>query len=187
MTERTNNYMTDFIDIETAIKLTKTSDSTIRRFLRNMKQEDKDKYLTREGKKVVIERKYLLRSFDVNEDFVPEDRPAASGKTAKPASVPFDLVEFQRQQLTEKDKQIGKLQDHNDRLLSDLKEKDQDLKASWSMISNLQEETKQLTASVKALKQAEQVEDKAASKYNTLLFVLVVVIAFIAIYIVVTS
>lgn len=174
--------MTDFIDIETAVKLTKTSDSTLRRFLRDLKKDDRQKYVSRQGRKVVIERQFVLRSFDISEDFIPEEKHA--GKVAK---IPFDVVEFQRQQLTEKDRQIRQLQDHNDRLLSDLKDKDHDLKASWSKISALQDENKLLTADVKALKQADQIEEKTETRYNTLLLILVLVIVGISIYLVVTS
>lgn len=130
----------DFIDIDTAVRLTKTSDSTIRRWLRTLPTAERQKYVSSQGKKLVISKAFLQKSFQVE--------AVASGKPQEVAAPvqAFSILEIQKQQLAEKDKQISRLQDLNDRLLADLKVKDDDVKAAWSKVLSLQDENKLLAA-----------------------------------------
>lgn len=126
----------DFIDIDTAVRLSKTSDSTIRRWLRTLPAAERQKYVSRQGKKLVISKAFIQKSFQVE--------AVVSGKQQEVAA-PVQSFNVQ-QQLAEKDKQISRLQDLNDRLLADLKVKDDDLKVAWSKVLSLQDENKLLAA-----------------------------------------
>lgn len=166
--------MTDFVDIEEAIRLTDTSDSTVRRWLRQLTAEQKDRYIRKDGRKLVIDRSFLSREFHLIDDQLP-------------GSVPTDLVKFQQQQLEQKDKQIERLQDQNDKLLVDLQRKDEDLKSSWSLIRSLQDENSDLKSNVKALQAAEYKEESVQRKYSVFIYVLLALVVVIVIYILMTS
>lgn len=165
--------MTDFIDIEEAIQMTGSSDSTVRRWLRQLTDDQRERYVRKDGRKLVIDKSFLQRSFHLTEEQLP-------------GQAPTDLVKFQQQQLEQKDKQIERLQDQNDKLLTDLQRKDEDLKSSWSLIRSLQDENSQLTGSVKALQAAEYKEESVQRKYSVFIYILLALVVVIVIYILMT-
>ena len=71
--------MKDFVTIQQAVKITGTSDSTVRRWLRQLPIQDGQKYVRREGQKVVISRSFLIQSFGVDQvevfDAFPDTPP----------------------------------------------------------------------------------------------------------------
>jgi DNA-binding MurR/RpiR family transcriptional regulator len=101
MTGQTN----DFLTIEDAVKLTGTSESTVRRFVRSLDADQRQKHVRKEGRRVLIAKALLCDAFGV----VPgmEDQDAAN-----------DLVSFQRQQLQDAVRIQSKLTEQNDRLLT---------------------------------------------------------------------
>lgn len=143
--------MTDFVTIEDAIRLTGTSDSTIRRFLRSLDHADKMQHTRKTGKKVLVRKVFLLKRFGVPEDFLQ----------AKEAGQDNDLINFQRHQLQDASKQIGRLTDQNDVLLQQLQKSQEDLKASWSIISGLKDQLLQLSTELKSLKAPEGPADRS--------------------------
>ena len=109
-----NKQKTDFLTIEDAVKLTRTSESTVRRFLRSLPEADRVKVVRKEGKRLYIAKQALQEAFDLLPGI--EDQQSA------------DLVTYQRQQLQEAAKLTSKLTDQNDRLLNELTKTSEDLK-----------------------------------------------------------
>lgn len=120
-----------YIDLSEAVQMTGKSDATLRRMLRQLSDDDRQKYVLKEGKKILIDKSFLMNVKPVE---VAQHDSNSSGQV-------FDLF---RQQLNEKDKQIRSLTDQNDRLLSDIRQKDADLKTTWSLLQQHQAELRQL-------------------------------------------
>lgn len=142
MTGQTN----DFLTIEDAIKLTGTSESTIRRFVRSLDADQRRKHVRKEGRRVMVAKALLCDAFGV----VPgiDDQDAAK-----------DVVSFQRQQLHDAVRLQNKLTEQNDRLLTELQKTNDDLKSAWSLIDHLKGEVFKLTTEIKRL-EAPKKEDQ---------------------------
>lgn len=142
MTSQTN----DFLTIEDAIKLTGTSESTIRRFVRSLDPDQRRKHVRKEGRRVLVAKALLCDAFGV----VPgiDDHDAAK-----------DVVSFQRQQLQDAVRLQNKLTEQNDRLLTELQKTNDDLKSAWSLIDHLKGEVFKLTTEIKRL-EAPKKEDQ---------------------------
>ena len=136
--------MTDFLTIEDAVKLTRTSESTVRRFIRSLPEADRVKVVRKEGKRLYIAKQALQEAFNLLPGI--EDQQSA------------DLVTYQRQQLQEAAKLTSKLTDQNDRLLNELTKTSEDLKTAWSLIDNLKAEVFRLTSEVKRLEAPEKTD-----------------------------
>lgn len=156
MTGQTN----DFLTIEDAVKLTGTSESTVRRFVRSLDADQRKKHVRKEGRRVLIAKALLCDAFGV----VPgmEDQDAAN-----------DLVTFQRQQLQDAVRIQSKLTEQNDRLLTELQKTNDDLKSAWSLIDHLKGEVFKLTTEIKRL--------EAPKKEDQRLFAVAVVVCAVTI------
>ena len=129
--------MNDFLTIEEAVKLTNTSESTVRRFIKSLPEDRKRKVIKKEGKRILIAKEALQEGFDL--------LPGAEDVQS------VELVNFQRQQLQEGAKLTSRLTDQNERLLTELQKTSEDLKSAWSLIDHLKSEVFRLTAEVKRL------------------------------------
>lgn len=132
--------MKGFVTIQEAVQLTRTSDSTVRRWLRQLNSQDQ-KHIKRTGQRLFIERSFLERAFRIEDGLeVVEYIPGRQEGSA-------DLQQLLQRQ-----------QDNIDRLLEENSKKDADLKDAWSMITKLKEEALQLAFQVKALQGAKPEE-----------------------------
>jgi DNA-binding transcriptional regulator GbsR (MarR family) len=127
----------DFLTIDDAVKFTRTSESTVRRFVRSLSDKDKGKYIRREGKRLFIAKTALQDAFDLLPGI--EDTKEV------------ELVAFQRQALQEASRMTSRLQEQNERLFSEVQKANEDLKTAWSLIDNLKSEVYRLTSEVKRL------------------------------------
>lgn len=157
MTGQTN----DFLTIEEAVQLTRTSESTVRRFVRSLPEESKRKVIRKEGKRLLIAKEALQEAFDL----LPGVEDVQS----------VQLVSFQRQQLQEGAKLASRLTDQNERLLTELQKTSEDLKSAWSLIDHLKSEVFRLTAEVKRL------EAPSVSKSDSVVYYFAVALCLIVI------
>jgi hypothetical protein len=159
-----------YIDIPSAVSLSGTSESSVRRWLRGLSEADREKYVRKEGKRVTVEKSFLLRSFQVH-DF------------SRQAEVQEDstLASFALRQLAEKDRQIRHLEAQTDSLLSDLREKDNSLKAAWGKITALTDENKLLASQVKSLSAG---GSQSADRLSVIAFILFVLVAAVALWLI---
>lgn len=162
-----NKQKTDFLTIEDAVKLTRTSESTVRRFLRSLSEADRVKVVRKEGKRLYIAKQALQEAFDLLPGI--EDQQSA------------DLVTYQRQQLQEAAKLTSKLTDQNDRLLNELTKTSEDLKTAWSLIDNLKAEVFRLTGELKRL----EAPGSKAEKTDRLQLAFIVVLCLLVVLLVV--
>jgi hypothetical protein len=158
------SQMKDFLTVEEAVQLTRTSESTIRRFCRSLSEDQRRKAIRKEGKRLFISRSALQEAFDLLPGI--ED-----GKSA-------DVVAFQRQQLQESAKLTSRLTDQNERLLTELTKTSEDLKTAWSLIDHLKGEVSRLTADLKRL---EAPGAGSSSKFDRFLYVGAIVFCIVAI------
>ena len=158
------SQMKDFLTVEEAVQLTRTSESTIRRFCRSLSEEQRRKAIRKEGKRLFISKSALQEAFDLLPGI--ED-----GKSA-------DVVAFQRQQLQESAKLTSRLTDQNERLLTELTKTSEDLKTAWSLIDHLKSEVSRLTADLKRL---EAPGAGSSSKFDRFLYVGAIVFCIVAI------
>lgn len=158
------SQMKDFLTVEEAVQLTRTSESTIRRFCRSLSEEQRRKAIRKEGKRLFISKSALQEAFDLLPGI--ED-----GKSA-------DVVAFQRQQLQESAKLTSRLTDQNERLLTELTKTSEDLKTAWSLIDHLKGEVSRLTADLKRL---EAPGAGSSSKFDRFLYVGAIVFCIVAI------
>lgn len=80
----------DFVNMEETARLISKSYGTVRLIVKRLRENGEfDKYCKKEGKQVLISLDYLRQNYDIKED--------------------SDEIEFLRQQLREKDKQIGNM------------------------------------------------------------------------------
>lgn len=152
-----NSQTNDFLTIEDAIQLTRTSESTVRRFVRRLSDADKNRYVRKEGKRLFIAKAALQDAFDL----LPGIEDAKT----------VDLVSFQRQALQDASRMTNRLQEQNERLFSEVQKANEDLKTAWSLIDSLKSEVFKLTAEVKRLEAPDNKQDK-------FLYVSVVVVCF---------
>lgn len=158
------SQMKDFLTVEEAVQLTRTSESTIRRFCRSLSEDQRRKAIRKEGKRLFISKSALQEAFDLLPGI--ED-----GKSA-------DVVAFQRQQLQESAKLTSRLTDQNERLLTELTKTSEDLKTAWSLIDHLKGEVSRLTADLKRL---EAPGAGSSSKFDRILYVGAIVFCIVAI------
>lgn len=159
-----------FLDIRTAARVTGLSEKTIRRRLKDAGEDA----VRREGRKLLVDVALLGAGQEDNKSHT-KPKPKPTRRTSSPA-----FLDLLAGQLQEKDRLIRSLQDTNDRLLDDLKVKDNDVKAAWSLIRSLQDENKLLTADVKVLKEA----DGGGRMFTVLSVILTVAVVFLVIYLV---
>jgi DNA-binding transcriptional MerR regulator len=149
--------MTDFVTIQQAVRITGTSDSTIRRWLRQLPIQDVQRHVRRDGQKVVISRSFLNQSFAVDQVEVFDALPDT-----------HQHINFQNL--------LSRQNDQIDRLLEDNARKDQELKDAWSVITQIKQEAVRLAYELKALQSGQAVEDKSARIQTLTAIVLLVVI-----------
>ena len=156
--------MKDFVTIQQAVKITGTSDSTVRRWLRQLPIQDGQKYVRREGQKVVISRSFLIQSFGVDQVEVFDALP----------DIPPHQIDFQNI--------LSRQQDQIDRLLEDNARKDQELKDAWSVITQIKQDAVRLAYELKALQSGQAVEDKGARLQALAVIALAVVIVALVVW-----
>ena len=156
--------MKDFVTIQQAVKITGTSDSTVRRWLRQLPIQDVQKHVRREGQKVVIDRSFLGQSFGVDQVEVTEGLPDKAPKQ-------LDLQNI-----------LSRQQDQIDRLLEDTARKDQELKDAWSVITQLKQDAVRLAYELKALQSGQTGEDKGARLQALAVIALAVVIVALVVW-----
>lgn len=130
MTSQKNN----FLNIEDAIRLTGTSESTIRRFIRSLDSEQRKKYTFKDGRRIMLDKLFVCSAFGIVQDGHSDD-----------------LVELQRKTIQDAHRMTDHLSKQNDRLLSELAKASDDLKTAWSLIDQLKNEVFRLTSEVKRL------------------------------------
>jgi hypothetical protein len=118
------------VTIKTAVRLTKKSDSTVRRWLRDLPGHDVSKYVRRDNGRVLIDRAFLIQSFDL--DQVPTVSVDGFDPPGRPGVNVDAIIEHQARQI--------------DTLLDQVANKDNELKNAWSMVLQLQNELKRLQA-----------------------------------------
>ena len=151
MTSQKNNFLT----VEDAVRLTRTSESTIRRFIRSLDSEQRRKYTTKDGRRIMLDQAFVCSAFDIVQDGHSDD-----------------LVELQRKTIQDVTRVTDHLTQQNDKLLSELQKATDDLKTAWSLIDQLKGEVFRLTSEVKRLE---------APKTNSILFVVAVVLCLVVI------
>ena len=153
--------MTDFVTIQQAVRITGTSDSTIRRWLRQLPIQDVQRHVRREGQKVVISRSFLNQSFAVDQVEVFDALPDTTNQ-----------INFQNL--------LSRQNDQIDRLLEDNARKDQELKDAWSVIAQIKQEAVRLAYELKALQSGQAGEPKS-DRFQTLtaIVLLVVIVALV--------
>lgn len=151
--------MKGFVTIQEAVKITKTSESTVRRWLRQLNSQEQ-KNVRRSGRQIFIERSFLLNSFQVEQvETLSEYTPEAYTQSA-------DLSKLLQRQ-----------QDTIDKLLQENARKDDDLKNAWSLITKLKEEATQLAIQVKALSQPDYSNDRNDLFIKIAVIILIVILA----------
>ena len=156
--------MKGFVTIQEAVKITKTSESTVRRWLRQLNSQEQ-KNVRRSGRQIFIERSFLLNSFQVEQvETLSEYTPEAYTQSA-------DLSKLMQRQ-----------QDTIDKLLQDNARKDDDLKNAWSLITKLKEEAKQLTHQIKTLSQPDHSNDRNDLFIKTAIIVQIVFLAVVLVF-----
>lgn len=151
--------MKGFVTIQEAVKITKTSESTVRRWLRQLNSQEQ-KNVRRSGRQIFIERSFLLNSFQVEQvETLSEYTPEAYTQSA-------DLSKLLQRQ-----------QDTIDKLLQENARKDDDLKNAWSLITKLKEEATQLAIQVKALSQPDYSNDRNDLFIKISVIILIVILA----------
>ena len=154
--------MKDFLSIEETVKLTKTSESTVRRWIRSLTEEQRKEIIKKEGKRLYILTKALQEPFDL--------LPGIDDTKG------VDLITFQRQQLQEGAKLTAKMTEQNERLFSELTKANDDLKTAWSLIDSLKAEVFRLTSEIKRLESPEVPEGQnSAIHYVAIVLCLVVI------------
>lgn len=155
--------------IQEAIQLTGTSDSTVRRWLRQLNSQDQ-KHIRRSGQRLFIERSFLERAFRIEDGLeVVEYIPGRQSGSA-------DLQQLLQRQ-----------QDNIDRLLEENSKKDADLKDAWSMIAQLKAEAFQLAFQVKALQAAKQEEEKPDHLQRFAVIAILIVIAALTVWLILSK
>ena len=156
--------MKGFVTIQEAVRITKTSESTVRRWLRQLNVHEQ-KNVRRSGRQIFIERSFLLNSFQVEQvETLSEYTPEAYTQSA-------DLSKLLQRQ-----------QDTIDKLLQDNARKDDDLKNAWSLITKLKEEAKQLTHQIKTLSQPDHSNDRNDLFIKTAIIVQIVFLAVVLVF-----
>ncbi len=158
--------MKGFVTIQEAVKLTGTSDSTVRRWLRQLNSQDQ-KHVRRSGQRLFIDQSFLEKAFKVEDgaelaEYIPQRQEASA-----------DLQHLLQRQ-----------QDNIDRLLEENSRKDADLKDAWTMIQRLKEEALSLAYQVKALQAGNNKEEKSDQLQRFAVIALLVIIGALVIYLV---
>ncbi len=155
--------MKDFLTIEETVKLTKTSESTVRRWIRSLTEEQRKEIIKKEGKRLYILTKALQEPFDL--------LPGIDDTKG------VDLITFQRQQLQEGAKLTARMTEQNERLFSELTKANDDLKTAWSLIDSLKAEVFRLTSEIKRLESPEAPEGRNSAIYYVAIVLCLVVIS----------
>lgn len=161
--------MKGFVTIQEAVQLTRTSDSTVRRWLRQLNSQDQ-KHIRRTGQRLFIERSFLERAFRIEDGLeVVEYIPGRQEGSA-------DLQQLLQRQ-----------QDNIDRLLEENSKKDADLKDAWSMITTLKEEALQLAFQVKALQVAKPEVEQPDQLQRFAVIALVIIAAALTVWLILSK
>lgn len=119
------------ITVQDAVRLSKTSDSTVRRWLRGLDSQTFRKYVTKDNGRIFIDRAFFIQSFHL--DNVPAvDVDTVDGSHGRPAVNVDSIIEHQARQI--------------DSLLDTVARKDSELLNMWGMVVQLQNELKRLQA-----------------------------------------
>ena len=108
--------MSEYINTQQAAALLNTTDRTIRRRLSDMsvKCPHLVRYVRKQGKNILIYKNLVLGNFERIVDPEPQDpKQDANEQTDNADFSPNEFIEFLKEQIKQKDKQIEELQERN--------------------------------------------------------------------------
>jgi flagellar biogenesis protein FliO len=108
--------MSEYITTQQAAELLNTTDRTIRRRLSDMSAKCPHlvRYVRKQGKSILIYKNLVLGNFErIEDEPQPKAQEHTTEKTDNADFSPNEFIEFLKEQIKQKDKQIEELQERN--------------------------------------------------------------------------